>query len=74
MTFATISRITGRKLPRIFMEKVQFAFVLLLLGFMAYVTFFDVGRVGRDIGLINDEVLEQPAQPAQISEEVITEE
>lgn len=61
MTFATISKLTGRPLPRVLMEKVQFAFVLLLLGFMAYVTFFDVGRVGRDIGLINDEIVEEVA-------------
>ena len=26
---------------------------------MAYVTFFDVGRVGRDIGLIDDEIIEE---------------
>lgn len=56
MTFATISKLIGRPLPRILMEKLQFAFVILLLSFMAYVTFFDVGRVGRDIGLIEDEI------------------
>ncbi|MGB0416700.1 MAG: RIP metalloprotease RseP [Coraliomargarita sp.] len=75
MTFATISKLTGRPLPRIVMEKVQFAFVLLLLGFMVYVTFFDVGRVGRDIGLINDEIVEDaaPAPAAPIEEPVDTE-
>lgn len=54
MTFATISKLSGRPLPRVVMEKVQVAFVFLLLGFMLYVSFFDVGRVGRDIGLIKD--------------------
>lgn len=56
MTFATIAKLRGKQLPQVFMEKVQMAFVLLLLGFMVYVTFFDVGRVGRDIGLIQDEI------------------
>lgn len=54
MMFATISRVSGRRLPRRFMESVQVSFVFLLLGFVLYVTFFDVGRVGRDIGLITD--------------------
>ncbi|MFP4167080.1 MAG: RIP metalloprotease RseP [Opitutales bacterium] len=56
MLFASISKIIGRPLPRVVMEKVQVVFVILLLSFMAYVTFFDVGRVGRAIGLIDDEV------------------
>ena len=29
--------------------------MILLLGFVIYVSFFDVGRVGRDIGLIDDQ-------------------
>ncbi len=55
MLFATISKIIGRQLPRRFMENLQGGFVITLLCFVAYVTFFDVGRVGRDIGIINDE-------------------
>ena len=31
------------------MENLQSAFIILLLGFVIYVSFFDVGRVGRDI-------------------------
>lgn len=61
MLFATISKIIGRPLPQKLMENVQGAFMILLLGFVLYVSFFDVGRVGRDIGLIDDE----PAAPAQ---------
>lgn len=57
MLFATISKVIGRPLPISLMEKVQGAFMVLLLGMVIYITFFDVGRVGRDIGLIRDEPL-----------------
>ena len=56
MLFATISKLIGRPLPKKFMENLQSAFMILLLGFAIYVSFFDVGRVGRDIGLIDDKV------------------
>lgn len=62
MLFATISKIIGRPLPVPLMEKVQGAFMVLLLGMVLYISFFDVGRVGRDIGLIQDEPL--PAEEA----------
>lgn len=55
MLFATISKVLGRPLPQKLMENVQGGFMILLLGFVIYVSFFDVGRVGRDIGLITDE-------------------
>ncbi|MEO0509603.1 MAG: RIP metalloprotease RseP [Verrucomicrobiota bacterium] len=55
MLFATISKLRGRPLPISVMEKVQGAFMVLLLGMVLYVTFFDVGRVGYDLGLIKDE-------------------
>lgn len=61
MLFATISKIIGRPLPRRLMENVQGGFMILLLGFVIYVSFFDVGRVGRDMGLIEDEA---PAEEA----------
>jgi regulator of sigma E protease len=65
MLFATIAKLIGRPLPRKLMERVQFAFVLLLLAFVAYVSFFDIGRVGRSAGLIKDEApVEAPAEPA----------
>jgi regulator of sigma E protease len=54
MLFATISKLLGRPLPRRFMESLQSAFVILLLGFMVYVSFFDIERVGLDSGLIKD--------------------
>ncbi|MFO8026968.1 MAG: site-2 protease family protein [Opitutales bacterium] len=60
MLFATISKIIGRPLPIPLMEKVQAAFMVLLLGMVLYITFFDVDRVGRDLGLIRDEPV--PAQ------------
>lgn len=57
MLFATTSKVIGRPLPRKLMENMQGAFMLILLGFIIYVSFFDVGRVGRDIGLIKEEAL-----------------
>ena len=54
MLFATISKLIGRPLPKKFMENIQSAFMILLLGFVIYISFFDVSRVGRDIGLIDD--------------------
>ena len=52
MMFATIAKIIGRPLPRRFLEITQGTFMLLLLGFVIYVTFFDFGRLLQDIGLI----------------------
>ncbi|MEC8329689.1 MAG: RIP metalloprotease RseP, partial [Verrucomicrobiota bacterium] len=64
MLFATLSKVIGRPLPRKLMESTQFAFVILLLGFVAYVSFFDIGRVGRISGLINyDVVANEPVDP-----------
>ncbi len=64
MMFATISRIIGRPLPRKLMENLQGAFVLLLLGFVVYVSFFDLGRVGRDAGIIKEKIpIEQGQSP-----------
>ncbi len=54
MLFATIAKIVGRPLPIPFMEKVQMGFMVLLLGMVLYISFFDFGRVGRDIGWIDD--------------------
>jgi len=64
MFFATISKLIGRPLPQKLMENLQGAFMILLLGFVLYVSFFDVGRVGRDMGLIKDEPAEQEAAGA----------
>ena len=61
MLFATASKVIGRPLPRKLMENMQGAFMLILLGFIIYVSFFDVGRVGRDIGLIKEEALVEEA-------------
>ena len=63
MLFATISKIIGRPLPRRLMENVQGAFMVLLLCFVIYVSFFDVGRLGRDVGLIDDEAPVEETAP-----------
>ena len=70
--FATISKVIGRPLPRRLMENVQGAFMVLLLGFVIYVSFFDINRIGYDIGLIEDEAIEE-VEPAK-AEEAATEE
>ncbi|TVP78987.1 MAG: RIP metalloprotease RseP [Puniceicoccaceae bacterium] len=64
MLFATISKLIGRPLPQKFMENVQGAFMIFLLGFVLYVSFFDVGRLGYDMGLINHEPQLEEAAPA----------
>ena len=64
MFFATLSKVLGRPLPQRFIERIQAAFVMLLLGFMLYVSFFDLERVGLDTGLHDPEpVAAEPAQP-----------
>jgi len=50
MMFATISKLSGRPIPRRFMEVTQGTFMILLLTFMVYVTFFDIGRIGHQLG------------------------
>ena len=51
MLFATISKIIGRPLPRKVMEAAYTGCIALLLSFVIYVSFFDVKRVGQDIGI-----------------------
>ena len=62
MLFATISKITGRPLPRRIMEGAYTACIVMLLSFVVYVSFFDVKRVGQDIGIGQGE--EPEAAPA----------
>ncbi|MEM9025322.1 MAG: RIP metalloprotease RseP [Verrucomicrobiota bacterium] len=45
MMFATLAKLRGKPLPRVFMEKIQIAFAMFLFSFIIYVTFFDLGRV-----------------------------
>ena len=63
MLFATIAKISGRPIPRRLMETMQGAFVLLFLSFMLYVTFYDVGRIGRDLGIGEAAPAEETVQP-----------
>jgi regulator of sigma E protease len=63
MLFATIAKIIGRPLPRKVMEAAYTACIALLLSFVIYVSFFDVKRVGQDIGLGQDDTESTPATP-----------
>lgn len=49
MLFATIGRIRGRALSANFIASLQSVFIVLLLGMIVYVTFFDVKRIARDV-------------------------
>lgn len=62
MLFATISKVLGKPISSKWVENIQGAFVILLLGFVIYVSFFDIHRLGYEIGLI-EEVRETPDQP-----------
>ena len=66
MLFATISKITGRSLPRKVMEGTYTACIVMLFSFVIYVSFFDVKRVGQDIGIgqSKEEAIEDLAVPA----------
>lgn len=48
MLFATIAKLRGKPIPANFIAALQTMFVLLLFGFMIYVTFFDIQRTVRD--------------------------
>ena len=45
ITFATLEMVMMRKLPIKLMRGIETAFVILLLSFMAYVTFYDIARL-----------------------------
>ena len=69
MLFATIAKVAGHPLPIAFMEKVQLAFMVLLLGMVLYISFFDVGRLGRDVGWIRDDPALEEAGETPVDEE-----
>ncbi len=48
MVYATIAKLRGKPLPANFVATTQTVFVLLLFGFMLYVSFFDISRWVRD--------------------------
>ena len=68
MLFATIAKIIGRPLPRKVMEAAYTGCIALLLSFVIYVSFFDVKRVGQDIGIGQDNEAETEAATPQSAE------
>ena len=68
MLFATIAKIIGRPLPRKVMEAAYTGCIALLLSFVIYVSFFDVKRVGQDIGIGQDNDAETEAATPQSAE------
>ncbi|MDP4694595.1 MAG: site-2 protease family protein, partial [Opitutales bacterium] len=70
MTFATISKLTGRPIPRRIMEGSYTVCIVILLSFMLYVSYRDVLRVGLYAGEIEDKHNASPAEaPAEIPAE-----
>lgn len=53
MLFATINKLRGRSLPENFVMTTQSVFMILLFSMIIYVTFFDVGRIRRDVARDN---------------------
>lgn len=65
MLFATIAKLIGRPLPRKMIEATYTACIALLLSLVLYISFFDLKRVGQDIGIHQDEPdLNQPHRTA----------
>lgn len=65
IVFATIQKLSGRAVPRKVMELSYTVCIVVLLSFMAYVSYRDVLRVGLDVGLIED----KPNVQAEATEE-----
>tara|TARA_B100001769_G_scaffold274635_1_gene273536 strand:- start:1948 stop:3045 length:1098 start_codon:yes stop_codon:yes gene_type:complete len=61
MLFATLSKILNRPLPLFIMERLQMAFISLLLFFALYVTFFDLKRL--TVNLMPEQSVEQSEEP-----------
>ena len=66
MLFATLGKLMGRPVPKKIMELSYTGCIVILLSFMVYVTFFDVRRVGEDVGIIGHDTEAQPAEPTTI--------
>ncbi|MEN8725764.1 MAG: RIP metalloprotease RseP [Lentimonas sp.] len=72
MTFATISKLTGRPMPRRIMEGSYTICIVILLSFMLYVSYRDILRVGLDAGMIENKPNATPAEAVQ-AEDIKTE-
>jgi regulator of sigma E protease len=66
MLFATLGKLMGRPVPKKIMELSYTGCITVLLSFMVYVTFFDVRRVGEDVGIIGDASPTQPKGPTEL--------
>lgn len=62
MAFATVGKLTGRPVPRKIMEYSYTVCIVILLSFMAYVSYRDILRVGLDAGVIEDKPNAKPAE------------
>jgi regulator of sigma E protease len=70
MVFATLAKIRGRDLPSEFVQTVQAAFIVILLGLFVYVSFFDTSRVIRDIRELRQVQEATPTPPSPPPEPV----
>ena len=72
MLFATLGKLMGRPVPKKIMELSYTGCIVVLLSFMVYVTFFDVRRVGEDVGILGNTPSQQPPTPAAVDSEPAT--
>ena len=78
MTFATYRKLTGRPVPRRIMEGSFTICIVLLLSFMAYVSYRDALRVGLDAGFIENKPngtpseIMQPVEPEIVQAEDVS--
>ena len=72
MLFATLGKLMGRPVPKKIMELSYTGCIVVLLSFMVYVTFFDVRRVGEDVGILGNTPSQQPPTPVTVDSEPAT--
>jgi regulator of sigma E protease len=69
IVFATVAKLRGKPVPINWIASLQGAFMLLLLGVMFYVMYFDVRRIGRDVTARVEEEAEAAQRIAPVFEE-----
>ncbi len=69
--FALPELATGRAVPARILHVVQNVFAVLLIGFMLYITFFDVRRVGKFLGIVDsgEKKQQEEKQPGGVKSE-----
>ncbi len=69
IVFAAIEGVTRRRIPASVAHSLQTVFAVLLIGFMLYVTFWDIERLGQIIEIFSDKDKPPAEAPADTDEE-----